>query len=109
MHVLYSLQTEFDDKVEEQVQELKDEVKTMLVAAASDDKPMEELLSLIDHIQRLGVGHHFDKEIDDALKRIYGRSCESMDGASCTNGLHSTALMFRLLRQHGYRIPCGMC
>lgn len=79
------------------------------MAAASDGKPMVELLNLIDHIQHLGIGYQFEKEIDDALKRIYERSYEYVGGASCTNDLHTTALMFRLLRQHGYRIPCGMC
>jgi len=50
-------------------------------------------LKLIDTIQRLGIEHHFEEEINLQLGRI----------EDCNNGedLFATALQFRLLRHNG--------
>ncbi|XP_031376433.1 (-)-germacrene D synthase-like [Punica granatum] len=50
------------------------------------------------------IGYHFEKEIDEALKQVHERSIESVDGPSFASDLYTTALMFRLLRQQGYKI-----
>ncbi|KAK4486699.1 hypothetical protein RD792_006759 [Penstemon davidsonii] len=53
---------------EEKLQKLKEEVKKMFAATPND---AHHKLDLVDTIQRLGVGYHFEKEIDDYLKYTY--------------------------------------
>ncbi|KAH1121024.1 hypothetical protein J1N35_004184 [Gossypium stocksii] len=77
-------------------EELK-EVRRMLVM------PMDtsiQKLPLIDAVQRLGVNYHFEKEIEDASEAIYH------DNNEADNDLHTT-LRFRLLREHGFDVPCA--
>ncbi|PSR84547.1 (-)-alpha-terpineol synthase [Actinidia chinensis var. chinensis] len=68
------------------------------------DKVVDPLkgLELIDDLQRLGVFYHFEGEIKRVLESIHNNkySCKWNK-----EDLHATALEFRLLRQHGYRIP----
>ncbi|XVF87632.1 hypothetical protein PTKIN_Ptkin18bG0135700 [Pterospermum kingtungense] len=64
-----------------------------------------EGLAMIDAIQRLGIDHHFQFEIENVLQKQYI--------LACTNGghnhdLHEAALRFRLLRQEGYFVPAGV-
>ncbi|CAL5435351.1 unnamed protein product [Camellia sinensis] len=54
---------------------------------------------MIDDLQRLGVFYHFEDEIKRGLDNIRN------DDKWNNEDLHSTALQFRLLRQHGYNIP----
>lgn len=91
-----------DDKAAEQIEELKSEVKRMFASDAQSG-PLEKL-NLIDQIQRLGIAHHFDREIKESLEQVYLRFLNS-GGARSDDDLHATALRFRLLRQHGYRFP----
>ncbi|XP_017240036.1 (R)-limonene synthase 1, chloroplastic-like [Daucus carota subsp. sativus] len=80
------------------VNELKGNVIEMLNDVA---KPNLDQLELIDNLQRLGLGYHFEKEIKSALMKIYeDQSSETLK----RNDLHAAALRFRLLRQHGYDI-----
>ncbi|KAL2496218.1 Alpha-humulene/(-)-(E)-beta-caryophyllene synthase [Forsythia ovata] len=79
---------------EQERQRLKEEVKKLLVA--TPDYPLHKLY-LIDAIQRLGIGYHFETEIENSLKYIYDTFHESNDLRSC-------ALRFRLLRQQGYYV-----
>ena len=58
---------------------------------------------LIDNIERLGLGYRFEKDISTALTKYV-----SLEGApEYHNSLHSTALRFRLLREHGYKVSQG--
>lgn len=63
-----------------------------------------ENLTIIDAVERLGTGHHFQDEIEQLLQKLY---------LLCRNGgfqgmnLHEVALCFRLLRQQGYFVPAG--
>ncbi|PSS16026.1 Terpene synthase [Actinidia chinensis var. chinensis] len=52
-------------------------------------------LKFIDSMQRLGVAYHFEEEIKEILNLV--RCDEGLD-------LYTTALQFRLLREHGYPI-----
>lgn len=65
-------------------------------------KPLDQL-ELINHLQRLGLAYLFDEEIERTLKNIYND--HSNNKWRLKEDLHSTALEFRLLRQHGYHIP----
>ncbi|KAL4272665.1 hypothetical protein GQ457_13G002760 [Hibiscus cannabinus] len=78
-------------------EELKEQVRRMLVEHVDDSN---EKLALIDAVQRLGVNYHFEKEIEDALEAIYH------DDNEAGNDLDTTSLRFRLLREHGFDVSC---
>lgn len=92
-----------DDNAMEQVQELKSEVTRMLASDAYTDE-LSKRLELIDQIQRLGIAYHFDREIKESVEQVYVRFFRS-GCAENDYDLHTTAVGFRLLRHHGYRIP----
>lgn len=62
-------------------------------------------LDLIDQIQRLGVSHHFENEIEEVLQQIHKNSYDDPQGGD--DDLYTAALYFRLLRQQGYNVSCG--
>lgn len=72
----------------------------MLVASA--DEP-SHVLNLVDLIQRLGVSYHFENEITEALQQSF-----MDDSGTYDDELHNVALRFRLLRQQGFNVSCGM-
>ena len=78
---------------------MKEEVRGMLVAPMDNSN---QKLPLIDAVQRLGVSYHFEKEIEDVLETIY-----HIDSNVVENDLYTTALRFRLLREHGFNVSCG--
>lgn len=59
------------------------------------------IFALVDDIQRLGLGRHFEEDISRALHR-----CLSPDVVykGLQKSLHGTALSFRILRQHGFEV-----
>ena len=66
--------------------------------------PLEQL-ELIDTLQRLGLSYHFESEMKRILEGLY-------NNYHCGNtrkeeNLYVTALKFRLLRQHGYKVSEG--
>ncbi|KAK2977954.1 hypothetical protein RJ640_014234 [Escallonia rubra] len=73
------------------IQQLKKEVREMLVVIA--DNPSEQL-KLIDDIQRLGVSYQFESEIDAALQHIHDKYHEG----DCTDDLYTLKLVVRALR-----------
>nr|GMC81498.1 (-)-alpha-terpineol synthase-like [Ipomoea batatas] len=83
--------------------ELKEGVRKMVEQKMD---PLEKL-ELVDLLQRLGVSYHFEDEIQHVLEHIYTSSC----WCNGDQDLYATALQFRLLRQHGYKVPqdvfCG--
>ncbi|GAB2261618.1 hypothetical protein Droror1_Dr00002615 [Drosera rotundifolia] len=85
----------------QQSKELKEEVKRELQEVSN--KPLK-LLNYIDAIQRLGVSHHFEEEINQALEKTYDAHNQLSDDAD----LYHTSLCFRLLRQHGFHVSCDM-
>ncbi|XP_021287788.1 (+)-delta-cadinene synthase isozyme A [Herrania umbratica] len=87
---------DIDATTELQYEELKEEVRRMLVAPMDDSN---QKLPLIDAVQRLGVNYHFEKEIEDALEHIYHDNNDA-------NDLYTTALRFRILREHGFDVSC---
>lgn len=95
-----------DITLEQQVQQLKEEVKRMLVDNVKDSS---QKLSLIDDIQRLGVSYHFENEICEILQKIFDNDNVSYDDLYQNNSdLYAVAVRFRLLRQQGYNASCGM-
>ncbi|KAL6333390.1 hypothetical protein AAG906_028575 [Vitis piasezkii] len=64
-----------------------------------------ESMMMIDAIQRLGIDHHFEEEIEAVLQKQYMKS--SIHG-DCDEDLYEVALRFRLLRQEGYTVPADV-
>ncbi|KAK4399507.1 Bicyclogermacrene synthase [Sesamum angolense] len=85
---------------EQLVEELKVDMKRGLKEVSND---YMRQLQMVDAIQRLGIAYHFKEEIDQALQNLF----ETFhDYCKENHDLYSTALSFRLLRQHGYRVSC---
>jgi hypothetical protein len=76
------------------LEELKGNPKGLLTST----KDPCALLNLVSTMQRLGIAYHFEKEIEEALALLY---------PNLTANLHTTALQFRVLRQHGFSISSG--
>ncbi|KAI3445789.1 hypothetical protein Pfo_002454 [Paulownia fortunei] len=67
-------------------------------------EPVQQL-ELIDNLQRLGISYHFEDKINQILNCIYqGHKYYK----NYERDLYSTALEFRLLRQHGFSISQGI-
>ncbi|XP_022897602.1 terpene synthase 10-like [Olea europaea var. sylvestris] len=82
---------------------LKMQVKMML------DKTVEPLdqLELIENLQRLGISYHFENEIKQILS-VINKKYSKNDQQSKIEDLYATALEFRLLRQHGFKVSEGI-
>ncbi|WMV59885.1 hypothetical protein MTR67_053270 [Solanum verrucosum] len=85
---------------EEKKHEVLKEVRNMLVMTPSNSL---EKLEPINTIQCLGLAYHFESEIDESLSYMYTHYEEYWIG-----DLHAIALCFRLLRQQGYCVSCGV-
>lgn len=87
--------------MKEKAQAKKEEVRQIVLdAAASDD--LTRKLDLIDVLERIGLDHHYNKEIDEMLLAIY----DDKHGAGHQD-LYVTSLRFYLLRKHGYAVSSG--
>ena len=64
---------------------------------------LSQQLDLIDALQHLGVAYHFEREIQEALERIYTTFNDKND----VDDLYKVSLSFRLLRQEGFKVSCG--
>ncbi|KAM3216246.1 hypothetical protein P3L10_025687 [Capsicum annuum] len=87
---------------EKQHEDLKEEVRKMLVMAPP--KSLQKL-DLINTIQRLGVAYHFEREIEESLSYM-NTHYEEWISEVAGDDLHGIALCFRLLRQQGYYTSC---
>jgi hypothetical protein len=76
------------------LEELKRNAKFLLTS----NKDPCVLFKLASTMQRLGVAYHFEKEIEEAVGLL---------SPDVTSNLHTTALQFRVLRQHGFSITSG--
>ncbi|CDP18842.1 unnamed protein product [Coffea canephora] len=85
-----------------EIEMLKEEVSRLLAI----EKPMMEKFNLIDNIERLGISYHFGDKIEDQLQEYYDACTNFEKHAECD--LSIAALQFRLFRQHGFNISCGI-
>ncbi|KAK7312913.1 hypothetical protein VNO77_37155 [Canavalia gladiata] len=83
-----------------QIETLKEEVRKMLVLES--EKPLTKV-HLIDSICRLGVNRHFKLEIFEVLKHVHMDYVEN-GKIILEDNLQSLAMLFRLLRQHGFHV-----
>ncbi|KAL8148567.1 hypothetical protein AgCh_005799 [Apium graveolens] len=88
-----------EEKYARQVDELKDHVKRLIHAPT--DVPRDKL-ELLDSIQRLGLNYQFHKDVKQAVGVIYNNSYDAW--LSDDDDLCSTALRFRILREHGHTV-----
>nr|GME01989.1 (-)-germacrene D synthase-like [Ipomoea batatas] len=84
--------------------QLKEKVKNMILDAPSISS---QKLELINKIQRLGVSYQFEREIKETLQLIF-RSYYEFNAEKDKNDLYVVSLHFRLLRHHGYHVPCSV-
>nr|AWF79083.1 terpene synthase [Pelargonium graveolens] len=91
------------DSYSAQIQVLKVEVGKMLSKASSTGDLFEKI-TLINSLCRLGISYHFEEEIGKQLKHIF--DTKSYFDSSDDHDLYTCALVFRVLRQHGYRMSC---
>ncbi|KAL0384407.1 UNVERIFIED_CONTAM: (-)-alpha-terpineol synthase [Sesamum radiatum] len=72
---------------------------------------VEELLEVIDELQRVGICYHFEDEINQILGCLYEKKYavgkNNSDSERKERDLYTTALEFRLLRQHGFIVSQG--
>uniref|UniRef100_A0A2K1WN29 Isoprene synthase, chloroplastic n=1 Tax=Populus trichocarpa TaxID=3694 RepID=A0A2K1WN29_POPTR len=73
----------------------------MLMASKRD--PVEHI-EFINLLCRLGVSYHFDKEIENNLKEIFDDLPNLLEKHDFD--LHTLSLLFRVLRQHGFKMLC---
>ncbi|KAK8943546.1 hypothetical protein KSP40_PGU006411 [Platanthera guangdongensis] len=73
---------------------LKEEVRHLI----GEERGLVEQLELFDNLRQLGLSYHFELEIKNALRSI--NSAKNINN-ELENNLHGTALLFRLLREHG--------
>ncbi|CAN1328935.1 Probable terpene synthase 3 [Linum perenne] len=88
----------------EETEVLKSEVKRMLLADDEENKSFDHLNS-IDVIQRLGIGYHFEPEIKRIVQQQVDRDRDRESITDDDADLHTVALRFRILRQHGHNAP----
>ncbi|KAK6164229.1 hypothetical protein DH2020_001093 [Rehmannia glutinosa] len=94
-----SFDPQVHEKYAENIEELKEEARSMLMAK---EKTISDKLVLIETLERLGVAYNSDQEIEEQLEEILKfDSEEDFD-------LFITALRFRLLRQHRHYVSCSV-
>ncbi|EOX92383.1 Myrcene synthase, chloroplastic, putative isoform 1 [Theobroma cacao] len=95
---IQSLQSDFvGESCDERAMKLVAEVRTMLDRVLD---PLEKL-ELVDTLQRLGLSYHYENDTKRILESV---NAEESNVVWKKGNLYATALEFRLLRQHGYKV-----
>ncbi|KAK4721985.1 hypothetical protein R3W88_012218 [Solanum pinnatisectum] len=94
-----TLNNQISEKVIEEIEGLKEEVKHMIISTTTTSNDIEQKFHLIDTVERLGIYYHFEKEIEDQLSKMFDQNVIHEE-----DDLYKIALYFRLFRQHGYPI-----
>ncbi|KAJ9164479.1 hypothetical protein P3X46_024053 [Hevea brasiliensis] len=81
------------------VERLKEKVKDMFMADANNPIKKIELINLLC---RLGLSYHFENEIEEQLIDLF--NCLPQLFADNDYDLYTTALFFKVLRQHGFKM-----
>ncbi|KAK4482417.1 hypothetical protein RD792_009572 [Penstemon davidsonii] len=100
----FTLDQQVQEKYAEAIQVLKEETRRLILAK---ENTTPQTLMLIDTLERLGVAYHFEQEIHEKIQQIFKFNLNSI-GDSTGYDLFTTALQFRLLRQHRHYVPCGV-
>ncbi|CAI9114289.1 OLC1v1014974C1 [Oldenlandia corymbosa var. corymbosa] len=108
---IQSLDTGYSaEKFRKRGDELKEKVNAILVEELLlDDEETNmklgvvDCLELVDNLERLGVGYHFEPQIHRLLNNIFNRRKHGDDDE--VKDLYAAALEFRVLRQNGFHVP----
>ncbi|XP_073127566.1 (-)-alpha-terpineol synthase-like [Henckelia pumila] len=103
---IQSLSSEYtDERYATKACELKEQVKRML-EGQDIISVVGVLAEVIDDLQKMGICYHFEDEIKKILTSIYDKRyvINNIEEWNETADLYSTALEFRLLRQHGFPV-----
>ncbi|XP_076946937.1 sesquiterpene synthase TPS2-like isoform X2 [Bidens hawaiensis] len=88
-------------RMERSVNDLKEDIRKVILSSLDVQTEHANLLKLIDAIQRLGIEYHFEEEIGKALKHIYDAYGDEWKG-------ENPSLWFRILRQQGFYVSCDI-
>ncbi|XP_062011734.1 (E,E)-alpha-farnesene synthase-like isoform X1 [Rosa rugosa] len=102
---LESLNSKFDGECYRiQIQKLIEDVKDLF--GECKELGLLAKLELIDSIQKLGLNSYFEKEIKETLDTIASVELKNNSNPfiSSEGDLYATALLFKILRQHGYKV-----
>ena len=80
---------------------LKEEVRNLI--DHNKQKDIVELLEFVDTLRQLGISYHFECEIKSVL--TFMASSMGCIQNILKNNLHGSALLFRLLREYGIKVP----
>ncbi|NP_001310688.1 terpene synthase 5 [Ricinus communis] len=95
-----------DSEFESHTKELdlvKEKVKDMLMQSR---KELTENIEFVNCLCRLGVSYHFESEIIEQLSHIFISLPKILEENDYS--LYILTLLFRVLRQHGYKMPCDV-
>ncbi|KAL2331647.1 hypothetical protein Fmac_019228 [Flemingia macrophylla] len=90
------------EAMQERATKLEERVRRMINRTEMEPR---SLVQLIDDVQRLGLSYKFEQDINRALHMIV--STEYFKDQT-QKTLHETALLFRILRQHGFHVSQGL-
>ncbi|XP_037496770.1 probable terpene synthase 8 [Jatropha curcas] len=82
---------------------LKERVKDMLMQSTQE---LTQNVEFINLLCRLGLSYHFENDIEEQLNHIFTSLPNFFIGNDYD--LHTAALIFRVLRQYGYKVPCDV-
>lgn len=71
----------------------------------SDSDPANKI-HLIDSLSRLGVSYHFENAIEEQLDHIFTSQFHAF-AENNDYDLYTISVVFRVLRQHGFKMPTG--
>ncbi|WCJ20871.1 Terpenoid cyclases/Protein prenyltransferases superfamily protein [Euphorbia peplus] len=91
------------ESMTKEVEEFKEHVKDMLIQSTKD---VIDNIEFIELLCRLGLSYHFDSEIDQQLSFIFTLLPSLVERNDYD--LYTTALLFRILRQHGFKMSCNV-
>ncbi|XP_050214542.1 probable terpene synthase 6 [Mercurialis annua] len=97
-----TVDSDFESYTEE-VETLKKVVKEMLRASRRE---LMENIEFINLLCRLGVSYQFENEIDEQLNHTFIALPDLLDQKDYD--LYELAILFRVLRQHGYKMSCDV-
>ncbi|OEL15827.1 (E)-beta-farnesene synthase [Dichanthelium oligosanthes] len=80
----------------------QEEVRQIILDTCSaSSSQLARKLELVDTLQRIGVGYHYRKEIDELLRDVHDTQRPE---EACDDELYVSSLRFYLLRKHGYTV-----
>lgn len=90
-----------DEKYETMLWKLVEQVKCLL----SNTVDTWEKLELVDNMEKLGLAYLFEHEIRKVLDTLVSNTSRDLKGEK---NLYNTALLFKLLREHGHHVSQDM-